>query len=113
MGFEDEVEKGLSSSFGQIPKKMTLEKAVEMGEYDPSYLSTFEEWRLLTRHLQFQYIKKVVENRRSQFSMQWSSINNVLNFSLKPELKEALRNIEKNLKKLDKDEERLYIEYSK
>lgn len=92
---------------------MTLEKAVEMGEYDPSYLSTFEEWHLLTRHLQFQYIKKGVENRRRQLSMQWSSINNVLDFSLKPELKEVLRNIEKNLKKLDKDEERLYIEYSR
>jgi hypothetical protein len=45
--------------------------------------------------------------------VQWAEINNVLDFRLKPHLKEALLNIQKQLKELDKDEERLYLEYSK
>jgi hypothetical protein len=43
MGFEDDVEKGKGST-PQFPKgKMTLEKAVELGEYDPKYLSIFPQ----------------------------------------------------------------------
>lgn len=113
MGFEDNVEKGLRSSKTSFLKKMTLEKAIEMGEYEPSYLSTFPEWHQLTKYLQFQYIRRGVENRRRHLRVQWAEINNVLNFSLKPHLKEALRNIEIQLKELDRNEERLYLEYTK
>jgi hypothetical protein len=41
MGFEYAVEKGRKSSFTFSKGKMTLEKAVELGEYDPKYLSIF------------------------------------------------------------------------
>ena len=113
MGFEEDVEKGFSGRSIHFPKKMTLEKAVEMGEYEPSYLSTFPEWHGLTKYLQLQYIRRAIENRRRQLMFQWAEINNVLDFRLKPNLKEALRNIEKHLKKLDEDEERLFLEYTK
>jgi len=113
MGFEDDVEKGKGST-PQFPKgKMTLEKAVELGEYDPKYLSIFPEWHTLSRHLQFQFIRRGLERRRQHLRVQWAEINNVLDFRLKPHLKDALLNIEKQLKELDKDEERLYLEYSK
>ncbi len=113
MGFEDDIEKGLTNSRSSSPKKMTLETAVEMGEYEPSYLSTFPEWHRLTKYLQFQYIRRGIENRRRHLRVQWAEINNVLNFSLKPHLGKALKNIEVQLKELDEDEERLYLEYSK
>jgi len=113
MGFEDEVEKAGKSSFSFPKGKMTLEKAVELGEYDPKYLSIFPEWHTLSRHLQFQFIRRGLERRRQHLRVQWAEINNVLDFRLKPHLKEALLNIQKQLKELDKDEERLYLEYSK
>lgn len=113
MGFEDDVEKGFSGKSLRFPKKMTLEKTVEMGEYEPSYLSTFPEWHGLTRYLQLQYIRRAIENRRRQLMVQWAEINNVLDFRLKPNLKEALKNIEKQLKELDRDEERLLLEYTR
>ncbi len=113
MGFEDDIEKGLKGSKSSSPRKMTFEKAVEMGEYDPSYLSIFPEWHQLTKFLQLQYTRRGIENRRRHLRVQWAEINNVLNFSLKPHLREVLRNIETQLKELDKNEEKLYLEYSK
>ncbi|KKQ75164.1 MAG: hypothetical protein US96_C0016G0018 [Candidatus Woesebacteria bacterium GW2011_GWB1_38_5b] len=50
--------------------------------------------------------------RQKQLVMQYAEINNVLDFRLKPELKEALNNIHKQLRKLDDDRERIYLEYS-
>jgi hypothetical protein len=43
---------------------------------------------------------------------QWAEINNVLDFRLKPELKSALKNIEEQMRDLENDRERLYLEYS-
>ncbi|KKQ92681.1 MAG: hypothetical protein UT58_C0020G0009 [Microgenomates group bacterium GW2011_GWC1_39_7b] len=45
--------------------------------------------------------------------MQYAEINNVLDFRLKPELKETLDNIHKQLKMLDGVFEKLSIEYFK
>src|SRR6185369_13519677 len=97
----------------QAPGKMTLSQAIEMGEYNPEYLSTFPEWHQLSKHTQFQYIRMATDNRRKQLLMQWAEVNNMLDFRLKPELKETLKNIEAQMKKLTKDREQLYVEYSK
>lgn len=113
MGFEDDIEKGKLSLPLSKSQKMTLQKAVDLGEYNPDYLATFPEWHDLSRHVQFQFIRQALDNRRRQLIVQWAEVNNVLDFGEKPQLKEALKNIEKQLKELEKDREKLYIEYSK
>ena len=114
MGFEEgNLEKGKSGKSGTKAPTMTLQQAVDMGEYDPEFLSTFPEWHTLSRHVQLQYIRQGLDNRQKQLVVQYAEINNVLDFRLKPHLKEALSNIHQQLKKLDKERERLYIEYSK
>jgi hypothetical protein len=102
----------IPKSVPQPPSDMTLQKAVDLGEYDPQFLSTFSEWHTLSRHIQFQYIRTALENRNHHLITQWAEINNILDFRLKPKLKTALKNIERQLKKLSKDKEKLYLEYS-
>ncbi|KKQ76918.1 MAG: hypothetical protein UT00_C0027G0006 [Parcubacteria group bacterium GW2011_GWA1_38_7] len=113
MGFEDNLEKGKSSSKPASQTKMSLQKAIEMGEYNPEYLSTFSEWHTLSRHIQFQYIRDALETRRHHLLQQYAEINNILDFSKKPHLKEAMKNIENQLHKIEDDRERLFVEYSK
>lgn len=113
MGFEDNIEKGKSSGKPIIANKMTLQKAIDMGEYKPDYLATFSEWHTLSRHIQFQHIRTAIENRRHHLLSQWAEVNNILDFSKKPELAEALKNIEKQLKLIEVDREELFVEYSK
>lgn len=113
MGFEGEgVKEKLSGSGRRSSSHMTLQKAVDLGEYNPDYLAIFPEWHKLSRHVQFQYIRQGLDNRRKQLTVQWAEINNVIDFRLKPNLKIALKNIERQLKKLDRDLEKLYLEYS-
>ncbi len=112
MGFEDDIEKGKSSGKPTRGAKMTLQKAVDLGEYEPEYLATFPEWHTLSQHVQFQFIRQGLDNRNRQLVVQWAEINNVLDFRLKPHLKEALDNIQRQIKKVDEDRERLYLEYS-
>lgn len=112
MGFEDNLEKGTTKPSLSMQTKMTLEKAVDMGEYNPEFLATFPEWHLLSRHIQFEYIRKALDNRNRQLVLQWAEINNILDYSTKPELKIAQQNIQNQIKKVDKDRERLYLEYS-
>lgn len=50
-------------------------------------------------------------NRRKQLPMQYAEISNVLDFRLKPELKETLNNIHKQLKSLEDVFEKLSMEY--
>lgn len=92
---------------------LSLQKAIELGEYEADYLSQFSEWNQLSRHSQFQLIKQALENRLSQLAVAWSDINNLLDFSKKPHLQDALRNIEEQRLKVLKDKESLYMEYSK
>jgi hypothetical protein len=113
MGYEDNIEKGKASAPSTSSVKMTLQKAIEMGEYDESYLSTFPEWHTLGRYVQFQMLRQALENRRRQLLVQWSEINNMLDFSKKPYLKEALKNIEDQLRQVEADREKIYFEYSK
>ena len=85
MGFEDKLEKGKSGKKPKKVTKLTLAQAVELGEYKPEFLATFPEWYTLSRHVQFQYIRTALENRRKQLLTQYAEINNVFGFSFKTE----------------------------
>ena len=114
MAYEEEgIKEKISGKSLKPSFKMTLQIAIDMGEYDPDFLSTFPEWHELSRHIQFQMIKTALDNRERQLTVQWAEIVNFLDFRLKPHLKEALENVQKQLKSLTKDRERLYLEYSK
>ncbi len=108
------MEKGEQTKGGKPKMKqfMTLQKAVDLGEYEPEYLATFPEWHTLSKHVQFQFIKQGLDNRRRQLWLQWAEVNNTPDFHLKPHLAVAIKNIEKQIKKLDGDWERLFLEYS-
>ena len=110
MAYED-MESGENLSYSTQPASsaLTLQKAIDMGEYDPSYLSTFAEWHKISRHMQFEYIRKALDNRNYHLLKQWAEINNMIDFRLKPQMAEALKNIEKQMKKLDSDREKLYF----
>lgn len=92
---------------------MTLQKAIELGEYKPKFLTQFPEWHTLSSHIQFEYIRKALINRNKQLITQWAEIANILDFRLKPHLRDALKNIEEQLESLKTDKEELYVEYSK
>lgn len=113
MGFEDKIEKGKSGKPKKKIKALSFEEAIKMGEYDPQYLATYPEWHQFSSHVQFQYIRRAVENRRRQLLMQWAEVNNMIDFSLKPHLAETLKNIEKQLKVVERDREKIFVAYSK
>ena len=92
---------------------MTLEKAVEMGEYDPKFLSTFPEWASFTDNIRWHYIRQAIQNRRNFLLLNWAETNNVLDLSLKPEMKQVLDRIMDQVKILNKDEEKLRLEFIK
>lgn len=109
-----EEEQGVSSS-GQTPavnSSITLNQAVDFGEYDPKYLENFAEWHTLSIHIQWQLIRNALDIRRKQLITQYAELNNALNFSKKPHIHAAVKNMEKQLQSLADDKERLYIEYS-
>lgn len=114
MAYETEGGKEKLSGGGKPARSqfMTLQKAVDMGEYEPDYLATFAEWHELSTHIQFQYIKQGLDNRNKQLITQWAETFNILDFSKKPHLQTALENIQKQIKKVDRDRERLYVEFS-
>jgi len=108
-----EFGEGVSSGSAPTPTTyLTLPKAIEFGQYEPEYLATFPEWHKLNKHSQFELIKQGLDNRRRQLTKQWAEINNVLDFSKKPYLRAALRNLEKRMEDLNNDRERLYVDYS-
>lgn len=114
MAFEEEVGKEkLSGKSGAKTQIMTLQKAVDLGEYDPEYLKTFPEWHTLGRHVQLQFIREGLDNRRKQLLIQWAEMDRAIDYRLKPHLQVAQRNVEKQLKKIEEDRERLYSEYSR
>ncbi len=113
MCMEEELdEKSQKPSPSPTSFDMTLQKAVDFGEYHPDFLAQFPEWHTLSRHIQFEYIRKALENRNRQLIKQWAEITNILDFRLKPHLNDALRNIEEQLEILKQDKEDLYVEYS-
>jgi hypothetical protein len=66
MAFEDvEInEKSPKSTSAAASPGMTLLKAVELGEYKPEFLETFAEWHNLSSHVQLQYIRQAIDNRK-------------------------------------------------
>jgi hypothetical protein len=115
MAYEDmeSGEKAPSITTALVSKNMTLKEAIGLGEYNPDFLATFPEWHTYSRHIQFQYIRQALDNRNKQLLMQWAEINNTIDFRLKPQMAEALVNIQKQMKKLDDERDKLYFEYSK
>lgn len=110
---EGEHEQNIGGKTPPPASKLTLEKAIELGEYDPKFLANFPEWHTLSRHIQFQYVKKALENRHHQLLAQYAELNNVLDLRNKPEVWEAIRNMEKQLHHILEEKERLFTEYSK
>lgn len=87
--------------------QMNLQKAVDLGEYDPEYLSTFTEWHELTKHLQWRMVREALKNRRQSLTMNWAEVQNQPNYSKKPHLKIIQESIQKQLIQLQEDEESL------
>ena len=92
---------------------LNLQAAVEMGEYEPEYLARFPEWLELTPSMQFEFVRKGIEQKRHQLRLQYATTFNAPNFSQKPHLEEAITNIFARLRVLQEDEERLSIFYSR
>lgn len=112
-GMSFEEGETISAGLGQrVSPTMTLQKAVDLGEYDPSYLAIFPEWNALSRHVQWQMIRQALRNRRKQLMVQWAEVANQPDLSKKPHLAVALKNIQKQLDRLQTDEENLQVEYS-
>ncbi len=86
---------------------ITLQRAVDLGEYDPEYLSSFPEWHDLTPHLQWRMVHQAIKNRRTSLMVNWAEVANQPNYSQKPHLKPIQASIEKQLKQLQDDEESL------
>ena len=110
---EDDFERPKTSKPKSQSSKMTLQKAIDMGEYNPDFLSTFPDWHTFSKHIQFQFIRRAIENRRKQLVVQYAEICNILDFSKKPHLEDALKNIEKQIDKVEGDREDLFMEFSK
>lgn len=91
---------------------LTLNEAIDFGEYNPEYLSQFEEWQTLSPHIQWQLIRKALDTRRQQLITQYAELNNILDMSKKPHVQKAMKDVEEQLQKVMDDRERLYIEYS-
>ena len=97
----------------KVKPNLTLNEAIDFGEYSPEYLAQFDEWHSLTPHIQWQLIRKAVDIRRQQLITQYAELNNVLDLSKKPHVQRAMKDVEQQLDKLMKDREDLYVEYSR
>lgn len=93
-------------------EEITLQKAIDMGEYEPNYLMTFPAWHKLSRIMQWQMVIQAIKNRRRFLELNYAETFNMLDFSKKPELANALKNIERQLEKLRGDEEKLRVEWA-
>ncbi len=91
---------------------ITFKEAIELGKYEPHFLSQFPEWEDFDAQIQYQYVIQAIQNRRRQLRQQWATLANQLNFSEKPHLKEAQHKVEKAMKDLSADEERLIVLYA-
>ncbi|MBI4137549.1 hypothetical protein HY469_05810 [Candidatus Roizmanbacteria bacterium] len=92
--------------------KMTLQQAIDLGEYRPEYLANFAEWHTLSVYVQFQLIRKALEIRHRQLITQYAELNNVLDLRTKPHVQHAIKNVEKQLRMFEQDREELFVRYS-
>ncbi len=95
-----------------ITKSISFKEAIELGKYEPAFLSQYTEWNTFDAQIQYQYIIKAIGNRRKQLRLQWAALANQLDFSQKPHLKAAQGKVEKAIRDLNDDEERLIVEYA-
>lgn len=109
---EKGIEQASSKSTTTTSQFMTLQKALELGEYEPEVLSKFDEWKLLSEHGQWQMIKQGLDNREKQLRVQQAEVFNTVDFSKKPQLMDAIWKIQEKIKKIWDDRERIYLEYS-
>jgi len=110
--FEDIIETKTSGGTTKKSDDITLQKAVDMGEYNPEYLANFPDWHKLSRMMKWQMVRQAIKNRRRFLQVQWAEINNIIDYSQKPHLKQAGDNILKQLDALLKDEEKYQVEFS-
>ncbi len=112
MDKEPKEQNTTSSSVPQQKANITLQQAIDFGEYNPEFLANFEEWHTLSTHIQWQLIRKALDIRQRQLITQYAELNNALDYSKKSQLHQAAKNVERQLRELAQDKERLYIEYS-
>ena len=91
---------------------LTFDQAIDMGEYCPEFLSTFPKWSNFTKNVKWHYIRQALKNRRRFLELNYAETFNIIDFSKKPQLQAVLDNIQKELKKIQKDEEDLRVEYT-
>lgn len=91
---------------------ISFEKAIELGEYSPQFLSQYPEWKQMSRHVQYQFIKQALDNRHKQLRRQWADLNNQLDYRLKPHLAEAKKKVEQAMQELNVEEEQIMVEYA-
>ena len=108
----DKEDDDVSDSSHSTRTNLTLQQAIDFGEYDPKVLANFADWHELSPHIQWQLIRKALDIRHKQLVTQYAELNNVLFLSKKPEVKEAMVSVEKQIKDLSNDREDLYVEYS-
>ena len=83
-----------------------------MGEYHPEYLANFAEWHSLSVYMQFQMIRRALENRHRQLITQYAELNNVLDLRNKPHVHQAIKNVERQLRIFEDEREELFVKYS-
>lgn len=106
---EQNLSSGGSPSVGTT---LTLQQAIDFGEYNPGYLSNFSEWHTLSGHIQWQLIRRALDIRQQQLLTHYAELSSSLEFSKKPHVQEAMKNVERQLRILAQDKEQLYVEYS-
>jgi len=57
-------------------------------------------------------LTQALANRRLQLRRQWAGLANQLDFSKKPLLADAQKKVEKALRELNDDEERIFVRYA-
>ena len=92
--------------------ELSFKEIIERGEYDPAVLSNYSEWKTMSPHVQLQYIREGMDNRRKHLLMEWAELDRSIDARLKPNLEIAKKNIEAQLKKIESDREKYYLEYS-
>lgn len=91
---------------------LTFKESIQLGKYDETYLSQYQEWVDMDDHLRFQFISQALQNRRRQLRIQWANLANQMDFSKKPYLTEAQQKVEQALRDLSDDEEKLMVKYA-
>lgn len=109
---ETDVESEQSVGGGSpTTNKSPLQKAIDMGEYDPQKLANFPEWQTLNTKAQFQFIKEGLNNKERLLNVQWAALFRSSNFQSTPETASALKTIEQQRHKVSQDREQLFKEY--